>query len=317
MSTTGLTPALPAPPGSAAAVLATAAAPAFAAAAPAVTSSDQPRRRPFTQADRPLVAGGLFLGFFLVVVVPALLMALWSVAERWAPPDLVPQSYTMAHWHKVTDDAGIFRALLNSTLIAVAVTALTSVIALPTAWALARFPFRLKRLVEILVLAPVIVPGLIVAVGVGQVFLFLGLAYSVTGVILVQLVGTLPFMIRLMAAAFSAIPDDLIHAARALGARPHRILLHVVLPLAVPGLLAGGLLSFVGSFEEFDKSFIVGAPVVETLPIKLYTFLDPYSLQFPTAAVVALVLLVPVLVIFVLAGRIMRDDLLSAGMGKV
>jgi multiple sugar transport system permease protein/putative spermidine/putrescine transport system permease protein len=182
---------------------------------------------------------------------------------------------------------------------------------------MARFPFRLKRLVEIFILAPIIIPGLVVAVGIGQVFLVLGLGYSVPGVILVQIVGTLPLMIRLMTAALETIPDDLIHAARSLGASTVGIVIHIILPLATPGLLAGGLMSFIGSFEEFDKSFIVGAPVVQTLPIKLYMYLDPYSMQLPLASIVSFILLLPALIVFVIAGRILRDDLMAAGMGKI
>jgi ABC-type spermidine/putrescine transport system permease subunit II len=217
----------------------------------------------------------------------------------------------------VLGDSSLLGAAGNSTLIAVAVTALTALVAMPTAWAMAKFPLRWKRAVEIFQLAPVIVPGVVVATGVGQVFQVLGMAYTVTGVVLVQMVGTLPLMVRLLVASFEVLPDELLHAARSLGARPLAVAWHVVLPLSLPGLMAGGLLSFVGSFEEFDKTFIVGAPVVQTLPVLLYHHLDPYSLQFPLAAAVALILLLPVLVVFVLSGRILRDDLMAAGMGKL
>jgi ABC-type spermidine/putrescine transport system permease subunit II len=214
-------------------------------------------------------------------------------------------------------DGGLLSAALKSLLIALLVTAFTAVFAMPTAWAMAKFPTRHQRWLEIFVLAPVIVPGVVVAAGVGQILLLAGMGYSIAGVVLVQMVGTLPLMIRLLVASFEGLPDELLHAARSLGASPLRVAWHVVIPLSMPGLMAGGLLSFVGSFEEFDKSFIVGAPVVETLPILLYHHLDPYSLQFPLACAVALVLLLPVAVVFFLSHRFMRDDLLAAGMGKV
>jgi len=279
-------------------------------------ASPPPRRR-FCPEDRIWVSVGLFASLALTLGLPLVLVMLWSVAERWAAPNLLPQSYTSATWLAVLQDEGVLGAALTSTLIAVLVTACTAVLAWPTAWAMAKFPLRHKRAIEIFVLAPVIVPGIVVAVGVGQVFLLMGIAYTVPGVVLVQMVGTLPLMIRLLVASFETLPDELIHAARSLGASPLRALWHVALPLCVPGLLAGCLLSFVGSFEEFDKTFLVGAPVVQTLPVMLYHYLDPYSLQFPLAAVVALILLLPVLLVFVLSGRIMRDDLMAAGMGKV
>jgi multiple sugar transport system permease protein/putative spermidine/putrescine transport system permease protein len=281
------------------------------------TSPALPRRRTFTEDDRVIVSAGLYLMLALVIALPLALMFLWSVADGWAPPHIVPQNYTISRWLDVLADANLLRATLNSLVIAIVVTFATAIIALPTAWAMARFPFRLKRVVEIFILAPIIIPGLVVAVGIGQIFLLFGLSYSMAGVILVQIVGTLPLMIRLMTASLETIPDDLIHAARSLGAGSIGVLTHVILPLAIPGLLAGGLLSFIGSFEEFDKSFIVGAPVVQTLPIKLYMFLDPYSMQLPLASIIAFILLLPALIIFVLAGRILRDDLMAAGMGKI
>ncbi|MGC4393376.1 ABC transporter permease [Agrobacterium sp. M50-1] len=275
------------------------------------------RRRAFTPEDRIFVSIGLYGALTLAIALPLALMFLWSIADGWSPPLVVPKDYTTARWAGILGDASLIRAAINSIVIAVVVTFLTAAIALPTAWAMARFPFRLKRLVEIFILAPIIIPGLVVAVGIGQVFLLLGLAYSVTGVILVQIVGTLPLMIRLMTATLETIPDDLIHAARSLGAGTVGIVFHIILPLAVPGLLAGGLMSFIGSFEEFDKSFIVGAPVVETLPIKLYMYLDPYSMQLPLASIVSFILLLPALIVFIIAGRILRDDLMAAGMGKI
>ncbi len=275
------------------------------------------RRRTFHPHDRIFVSMGLFAALGLAILVPLALMFLWSVADGWAPPLVVPKDYTTARWASILGDSGLIRAAFNSILIAFVVTFATAGIALPTAWAMARFPFRLKRVVEIFILAPIIIPGIVVAVGIGQVFMVMGLAYSVAGVILVQIVGTLPLMIRLMTAALETIPDDLIHAARSLGAGTFGIVLHIILPLAVPGLLAGGLMSFIGSFEEFDKSFIVGAPVVETLPIKLYMYLDPYSMQLPLASIVSFILLLPALVVFIIAGRILRDDLMAAGMGKL
>lgn len=275
------------------------------------------RRRRFGADDRLWVSAGLFTALALTVGVPLIVLLLWSVAARWPAPDLLPRAYAADTWRAVLGDRDLLAATVNSIWIAIAVTLLTTALAAPTAWALARFPMRWRRTVELFVLAPVIVPGIVVATGVGLVFQVLGLSYTATGVVLVQTVGTLPLAVRLLTASFEALPDELLHAARSLGAGPAAVAWHVVLPLSWHGLAAGALLSFVGSFEEFDKTFIVGAPVVQTLPVLLYHHLDPYSLQFPLAAATALVLLVPVLVVFVLSGRLLRDDLMASGMGRL
>lgn len=267
--------------------------------------------------ERWLVTVCLFAGLFVAIGLPMALIGIWSVADRWGYPALLPESYTLGHWQRVLTEAGVLAALSKSLAISTVVTILTALLAMPTAWAMARFDLPGKRALELFVLAPTIIPGIVVAVSVGQVFLVLGLAYSIPGVILVQTVGTLPFMTRLMIAAFETLPDEMLQAGRSLGAGPLALAFHIVLPLSIPGLLAGGLLTFVHSFEELDKTFVVGNPVVQTLPIKLYTYLDPYSLQFPLAAIVSLILLLPVLIVFIVSGRILRDDVLAGGMGKV
>jgi multiple sugar transport system permease protein/putative spermidine/putrescine transport system permease protein len=197
------------------------------------------------------------------------------------------------------------------------VTVLTVALAFPTAWALAQFPFTLKRFVEIFILAPVIVPGIVVAVSLGEIFFRFGLAGTVLGVILVQLVGTLPFMIRILTATLEGIPNELIFAARTLGASPFVAVTRIALPLAWPGFAAGGLLTFIASFEEFEKSFMVGAPKVRTLAVQLWSYLGGEVLVLPTAAVVTFILLTPMLVIFVLAERLGKDDVMAAGLGKL
>ena len=187
-----------------------------------------------------------------------------------------------------------------------------------TAYALAKIPFRAKRAVEIFILAPLIVPGLIVGVGIGYVFFRIGLAYTVPGVILAQTIGTLPFMIRVLSATLEAVPADLIRAARTLGATPLKVGWFILIPLAWPGFVAGGLLSFVASFEEFEKTFIVGAPLVETLTVKLWATLGGKVMIFPNAAVVTFIVLMPTVIIFFLAERAMKNDgALAAGMGKL
>ncbi len=271
----------------------------------------------FQAEDRVWVSVGLYLSLALTLGLPLCIIALWSFSDGWFPPRLTPQSYTLGNWQELLRDDSLLSAAFRSLGIAVVVTALAGIIALPTAWAMARFPFRMKQAVELFILAPLIVPGVVVATGLGRLFFGLHLNYTLTGVVLVQLVGVLPLMIRLLSASLEAIPDDLLHAARSLGARPLQVVLRVVVPLAVPGFLAGGLLSFVSSFEEFDKTFIVGAPLIQTLPTRLFFLLNGAGVTFPTAAAVCLLLLLPVLTIFLLASRVMKDDVMATGLGKL
>jgi multiple sugar transport system permease protein/putative spermidine/putrescine transport system permease protein len=124
-------------------------------------------------------------------------------------------------------------------------------------------------------------------------------------------------MIRILSASLEGIPNDILLAARTLGAGPLKVGRHIVVPLAKPGFIAGGLLTFINSFEEFDKTFIVGSPFVQTLPIKLWSFLGGQLIIFPNAAVVAFILMLPMVIIFFIAERFLKEDVLAAGMGKL
>lgn len=279
-----------------------------------------PRRHGLVAADGHWITAGLTVAALVTLGLPLVVTALWSFmdpATGWFAPDILPPSVSTHHWTEALANPAIPAAFLRSLVIAAAVTALTALLALPTAYALAKLPFRMKRTVELFILAPLIVPGIIVAVGIGALFFRLGLVYSVPGVILVQTIGTLPFMIRILTATIEGVPDDILHAARSLGAGPVQVAWHILVPVAWPGFLAGGLLTFIASFEEFEKTFIIGAPFVQTLPVILWTYLGGRVIVFPTAAVVTFLLLLPMLVIFFLAERVLRDDVLAAGMGKV
>ena len=272
------------------------------------------------QQGQRFVGIWLYAYLTLTLFFPVAIVALWAFydpAVGWFPPDIFPRSLSLSAWREVLSDRHILPAAGLSIFVGVVVTVITGALAFPTAWALAQFPFRLKRLVEVFVLAPVIVPGIVVAVSLGELFFRFGLAGTVLGVIVVQIVGTLPFMIRILTATLEGIPNELIYAARTLGATPLVAVTRVALPLAWPGFAAGGLLTFISSFEEFEKSFMVGAPKVRTLATQLWSYLGGEALVLPTAAVVTFILLAPMLLIFVLAERLSKDDVMAAGLGKL
>lgn len=275
-----------------------------------------------THSQRTQVFVGLGLYGYLIVTLlfPIAVIGLWAFYDPkvgWFPPDILPRSLSVSAWGEVLTDRNILPAAMLSLVVSCVVTALTALLAFPTAWALARFPFRLKRAVEMFVLAPMIVPGIVIAISLGELFYRFGLAGTVLGVVLVQTVGTLPLMIRILTATLEGIPTELIHAARTLGATPRQAALRIALPLAWPGFLVGGILNFIASFEEFEKSFLIGAPKVQTLAVRLWTYLGGDVLVLPTAAVVTFILLVPMLILFLITERLTRDDVMAAGLGKL
>jgi multiple sugar transport system permease protein/putative spermidine/putrescine transport system permease protein len=207
-------------------------------------------------------------------------------------------------------------AFVTSFTIATLVTLLCAALGLPTGFALGRRPVKLRKLLELMVLTPLMLPSIVLATGLGSIFIRMGLSQTVAGVVLAQAVVVLPFMIRIVSATVGGVPQDVIDAARNLGATPLAMTRHVLIPMVAPGLFAGALLTFIGSLEEFILTFVVGMPTVQTLPILLWAYLGGRSSILTYAAVVSLALLIPTLVMLFVVERVLKQEYLAAGFGK-
>lgn len=264
-----------------------------------------------------LLSIGLYLQLVVVLGIPLLVLVLWSVSDGWFPPNVFPQAYTDAHWREALSDPLLGHALLSSIAIAILVTVPSALLAIPPAWIMSRMAPRTRRVFELAVLAPLIVPGIVIATTLGKMLLLAHLSYTWCGVVLAQLIGTLPLMIRILCASFLGLPAQTIAAARSLGANAYRAVWHVALPSVRRALFAGSLVVFATSLEEFDKTFVIGAPNIQTLPVLLYFRLDGAGIVFPVAAVSSLILTLPGLLIFIVAARAARMDGNRANIGQI
>ena len=268
-------------------------------------SDGSPVRRTLGGLTARLVA--LVLAAF-VIVGPLLSLLLWSLAERWTYPAGWPQRLGLRYWSRMlTGD--FLDPLKMSLLIAVIVTVAALACAVPLGYALARLSFPGRTLVLLAFLLPQAFPQLPVFAAATREFYRWGLAGTVSGVVLVHLVGGLVFAVWTMTAVFRSIDSSLEEAAYSLGASTTRAFLTVSLPLAVPGLVASALLVFLYSLDEFTGTLLVGAPFVTTLPVYMYAASQGYEMQI--ASVTALVLMAPGAALLLLLERFLRAEYLT------
>ncbi|HVO03671.1 MAG TPA: ABC transporter permease [Candidatus Cybelea sp.] len=268
---------------------------------------------------RWLIAGLVLAATTIVFIFPMIVAVLWSLVDPavgWFPPHVLPASLSLANWQALFAVPELSQAFVTSFTVAVLVTALSLALGFPTSYALARRNLKHRRLIELLVLLPLTLPSVVLATGLGSVFIRLGLSQTLLGVVLAQCIVVMPFTIRILTATLSGVPQDLIDAARNLGAAPSAVARKVLLPMVLPGLFAGALLAFVGSLEEFLLSFVVGMPKIQTLPMLLWAYLGGRSSIQTYAAVVSLVLLIPTLAMLFMAERVLKQEHLAAGFGK-
>ncbi len=257
------------------------------------------------------LAGIVLIGWLVLPLVP---LAIWSVAKGWRFPDLLPQARTLDAWrYALSPTSGVLESLVLTTGIALASTALAIVIGVPAGRALGRYRFRGKRAVELLILAPAIVPGIAVVFGLHEIFLVLGLSGTVAGVILVHLIPTLPYMTLVMAGIFSGLDAALEDQARSLGASRLQVFRHVTLPAIMPGILVGGLFAFLISWSQYFLTLVIGGGRVQTLPLMLFSFAT--SGRNDVTGAITMIYILPGLLILALTARHLtgRNPTLAAG----
>lgn len=238
----------------------------------------------------------------LWLILPLVPLAIWSFARGWRWPDLLPHEFTLAAWaHALDPVSGVLPALWTTMLVATAATLLSLVIGLPAGRALGMYRFRGKAAVELLVLAPVIVPVISVVFGIHAVFLMAGLANTLAGVILVHLVPTLPYMILVLAGIFANHDPAFEDQARSLGASPFQTFRHVTLPAILPGVIVGSLFAFLVSWSQYILTLVIGGGRVVTLPLLLFSFAT--SGRNDIAGAIAMIYILPGVLILALTAR--------------
>lgn len=237
------------------------------------------------------------------VMLPFVQLVLWSVSVRWFYPHLLPEDWGLRAWQYVFGTAGsqVLQGIWQSVGVAAVTAAISVLIGYPAGRVLGLYEFKGKDLVSVLLTLPVIVPPLSVAMGLHLWFIRLGLAETVTGVILVHLTVCLPYSVFVMWGVFSNYNPEFEDQARSLGASAARVTLKVMLPLTLPGMVVAGLFSFLLSWSQYLSTLIIGGGQVTTLPILLFALMG--SGDRPVAAAVSLVFVLPAFAALLLSAR--------------
>ncbi|MFZ0241483.1 MAG: ABC transporter permease subunit [Desulfobacterales bacterium] len=252
---------------------------------------------------KPLYRFGIAGLIFFTVGLPFLQLVLWSLADRWFYPGLLPQEWGWRAWGYIFDTAGtqIIGAVAQSLAVAT-VTALVALLAgLPAGRALGLYAFKGKDLISVILILPVIVPPLCVSMGLHLWFIRLGLAESFWGVVLVHLTVCLPYTVFVLWGVFSTYNPDFEDQARTLGATTTEIVFKVMLPLTLPGLVVAALFSFLLSWSQYLATLIIGGGRITTLPIILFALMS--SGDRPVAAAVSIVFVAPAFLALLFSAR--------------
>ncbi len=230
----------------------------------------------------------------ILVYTAAIILALWTLAPIYLialaafstkdavylyPKPLLPVNFSIETMEYFVTIPGMMDTMVNSIVVAILTIVASLLLGAPGGYALARFRFRGKQTITLGFLITKMFPVVILAVPLAVVFLQLNLYDTLWAVAIVHTAMALPFVIIVTSGIFIGVPRDLEEAAQIMGCTRLQAFAQVVLPLAVPGLAAAAIYTFVTSWNEVFAATILTL-LHRTLPAQLMSNLTESPLYF-------------------------------------
>ena len=258
-----------------------------------------------------------------ILGLPLVLLFRYSL-NQYDRYDLMREALTLDNYAAIFRDAFFRNVLLRTILVAAISTAVALALALPVAYFIARAPARFKSALIILVVFPLLVGNLVRAAGwmavmgnrgfVNQLLLGLGLIdepleilYTPTAVVIGIIAVVLPFMTLTLQSVLEQIDPSLEEAAGNLGARPFTAFRRVVLPLAMPGVIAGTVLVFILCMNAYATPVLLGGPRFHMMAPQVYEQITGQS-NWPFGGALAFILMATTLVLTVASTQLMQKS---------
>ncbi len=262
--------------------------------------------------------------FLVFVVAYSLFPFFWMVVtsvktERevhTVPPTFFPQEYTSDNYHNVFVKSNIPRYFVNSLVIATGATLLALALAILSGYGFARFQFRGRSFLLNGILSSQMIPAAAMMVPLFLTLRAFGLVNTYLGLILVYLVFTIPLSVWMMTNYFYSISPSIEEAATIDGCSRFQSLLHIILPVSIPGIVATGIYNFITSWNEFIFALVFATDKkVMTLPIGLAEFVFEFTVDWGGLMAASVLMTLPIVTIFFVLQRYFISGL-TAGATK-
>ena len=235
----------------------------------------------------------LLITALFCIILPMVIVVVWSFTQRWPWPLLLPESWSARTLKELFfGSASLPRLLSSSISLAFTVASIGTVIGILTARATEIHRIRGKALVYMGSFLPLLVPGTVFAMGIQITLIRMGLSDTVAGVVLVHLIAAVPYCITIMTDVTRAVGEKYEQQAMVLGAGPMRSFFEVTLPSLLPGILSSMSMGFILSYSQYFTTLMVGGGRVKTIALVLVPYIQSgdralssvYSLAFVGSA---------------------------------
>lgn len=246
-------------------------------------------------------AWAVVLGLILLyMVVPSIVVILAAFNDK-AILHFPPEQWSWRWFNKAINYEDFRNGFHNGLYITAWASGIALVVGTAFAYAIDRFEFRGKQLLETILLSPLVIPHFTV----GLAFLILAsqtaLRRTFILVVVTHVILVLPFVLRSVYVSLKNLDTTVERAAASLGAPPWQVLVRIDLPLLAPGLFGGWLFAAILSFNEFTASLFVTGQRTQTLPVAMYTYVREYA--DPSMAAISTMFIVSTAIILMVANR--------------
>jgi spermidine/putrescine transport system permease protein len=245
------------------------------------------------------------LAAYAFLYVPLIIVVVYSFNDSRLNAEWV--GFTLDWYRKLAANDDMLAAAGNSLLIALTASVVATVLGTMAGVALHRYRLRL---LPILVLAPIAIPEILMGVSLLIFFVLLNFTLGLVSVALAHIAFCIGFVAIVVRARLAGMDESLTEAARDCGATPARAFRHVTLPLIMPGVVAGALMAFTLSIDDFVITFFTAGAGTVTLPLLIYSMIK-ISVTPEVNAVSTLLMLLTLLLIVVaakLSPTLLRSD---------
>ncbi len=218
--------------------------------------------------------GGLAIHAFFVyafLYLPIIVLVLFSFNQERI--NAVWTGFTVDWYMRLLDDPGMLRAVLNSLIVAASSTLIATVIGTLVAFGMMRNEFPGKRLFDAVLHLPIVIPDIMMAIALLSFFVLVNATLGLYSIILAHVTFNIAFVAVVVRARLADFDRNLEYAAMDLGATPVQTFRLITLPLIMPGVVAGALMAFTLSWDDFMIAFFTAGVGSTTLPLKVYSMI--------------------------------------------
>ena len=228
------------------------------------------------------------------------------------PPQLIPRIFTYSTYLNILQSPGKLQFFINSYIVSFSATALTLIIAILAGYAFSRYEFRLKKVLNVFIISTQGVPTMTLLIPYFGLVVSMRLYDTYTALILTYLVFTLPYAITMMTGYFNTLPKELDEAVQIDGGSVSRCLWRILVPIALPGIIATGVYTFLLCWNEYLFALcLTKSTEMRTVPVGIQLLMGEHTYEWNEMMAMSVLGSLPIVIVYMFAQKYFLAGLTS------